>query len=336
MAVLGTALAGALATLLASDALAERPWLELRTPNFVLFSDIGEKALREAGRDLERAHALGRGLAPWLPRDQRPHRVVVARDEKSRRRFDPKYRPLAQVEGPEHGWTLMFGAEAKGRGPALVTAGRVASLLDQRFGDAMPLWYREGLYDVLAGAVFRADEAEVGHPLEAHLHRLVMSAAAEEMRATGKKSVAVSAFDAIVPPSRLVVVRRRAPGPDVVVDPAARAQSWAFVHFLMFGEGGKRRAAFNRLGTLLVEGTPAHEATATALGDLGALDEAYRDYVRAARFHFERLELSGADGSAWPVRALGPGEIEALADAFKSDVRAECEAVGKPCPGFGR
>ena len=87
------------------------------------------------------------------------------------------------------------------------------------------------------------------------------------------------------------------------------AQSWALTHFLQSDEGRHREltAYVSRLGG----GADALQAARETFGDLEALGNELRKYVRSRRFHGSRLATPVLEEQDLRVRPLSEPEVEA-------------------------
>jgi tetratricopeptide (TPR) repeat protein len=87
------------------------------------------------------------------------------------------------------------------------------------------------------------------------------------------------------------------------------AQTWALVHFLMFGEQGKRAPQLDAFIKLVVGGKDPGTAFAEALGPVEAVDGALLVYVQRSLFAYQRVNVDvNVQRERFPVRKVSPAE----------------------------
>jgi hypothetical protein len=311
-------------------AAAERPWVEVRSAHFVVVTDAGESQGRDLAFQFEQGRSVFNALWPWARQGtDREFVVLGTRDEDALRALAPAYFKAHGGTHPEG--VYVSGADAdyvalrldvSRRSDVRVNPYKMAfsgyadNRIARQFQGRAPLWLREGLSELYGNTLILEKEVQVGRVIPWHLERLsgridddtIAPSDGLDNRRQGR--VATSA---LLPLPRLLTMRRD--DPEIASDPARwhfAAQSWALVHYLMFGDGGKHRAKFNRLAGLLQSGASAEEATASALGDVSALTDGYRDYVTRPVYQFQKVPIDIEVGKEkWPARplALAEGEV---------------------------
>ena len=196
--------------------------------------------------------------------------------------------------------------------------GYAHNVLVRHFPTRMPLWYAEGLREVFGNTLVREKDVHVGRAMFWHLDTLTGGRGLDSLRAPGEIRATEPLTSVLLPLTRLIAVDRD--DSEYTSESGRRlfaAQSWALVHYLMFGEGGIHRAKFNRIADLLREGRSGDEATATALGDVAALAAGYRAYVRERIFQYLRVDVDvRVAKERWEARVLPPVESDAIQAAF--------------------
>ena len=304
---------------------AERPWIELRSPGFTILSDAGEKEARDAAWQFEQVRAALPAVWPWARRDDaRAFVVFVARDEDALRALAPRW--YATIDRDHPSAVYVSGTDADyvalrvdlrkrddTRVNPYLTAfrGYADNVLVRLFPGRLSPWLRDGLGEMLGNTLVRAKDVEVGRAIPWHIERLTGRAteSVEGQRAEDRRTTAPGTA-AVLPLARLVAVTHEDPE---FTREAARsmfnAQSWAFVHYLMYGEGGAHRAKFNRLAALLRNGTAADVAVRESLGDVSALERGFRDHVRLRALPAQRIAVDvDVAKENWPSRPLPAAE----------------------------
>ncbi len=83
------------------------------------------------------------------------------------------------------------------------------------------------------------------------------------------------------------------------------AESWALVHYMMFGPGMDRGAKLNEFFRLLQQGTDQKKAFVQVFGDFAAMDKAFDIYIRSFAFHAAVIQsppqISDKDFTSHPL-----------------------------------
>ena len=312
---------------------AERPWIEVRTPGFTVLSDAGEKEARDIAWQFEQVRAALPAVWPWARRDDsRAFVVLVARNEDSLRGLAPRWYSTVDRDHPSAVYVSGTDADYVAlrvdlrerddpRVNLYLTAfrGYADNVLVRIFSGNLSPWLRDGLGEMLGNTIVRAKDVEVGRAIPWHIESLTGRAteSVDGQRAEDRRTTAPGTA-AVLPLARLVAVKRD--DPEFTSDAARsmfNAQSWAFVHYLMYGDGGAHRAKFNRLAALLREGTPADVAVRESLGDVSALERGFRDHVRLRALPAQRIAIDvDVTKEKWPSRPVAAAEEMAARARF--------------------
>jgi tetratricopeptide (TPR) repeat protein len=172
----------------------------------------------------------------------------------------------------------------------------------------LPLWLGRGLAGVVSNTVVRDNFILLGPPIPWHLQRL----------RSGSR----------LPLNALVAVTRSSPeytqGDRLL---AFDAQSWAFVHYLMFGQEGRLRRRLDQLLTLINQGTDPAIALKEVLGPIEAFEGPFNVYVNKVLFPYANAPLDvSVKREAFNVRPLSTSEGAASRAAFNVAMRRPLEA----------
>jgi tetratricopeptide (TPR) repeat protein len=165
-----------------------------------------------------------------------------------------------------------------------------------------------GLAGVLSNTVVRDNFIRLGPPIPWHLQRL----------RSGSR----------LPLNALVAVTRSSPdytqGDRLI---AFDAQSWAFVHYLMFGQEGRLRRQLDQLLAMINQGTDPAVALKEVLGPVEALEGPLNSYVNTVLFPYANAPLDvSVKREAFNVRPLSASEAAATRAAFHVAMRRPLEA----------
>lgn len=301
---------------------AERPWLEIRSAHFTVITNGGEGSARDVAWQFEQMRAALQKLWPWARLTAgKPVLVFAAKDEATLKTLAPWYweqkrdlRPVSvTVEGADrHYLTLRMDAESSDdvRVNPYFNAYRayVHIVLDSSFERDLPMWLRGGTAELLGNTRVRDKDIFVGRLIPWHIEKLQQRA--------------------ILPLRTLFEAERGSPY-DIEEEKSRLfdAQSWALLHYLMFGEDGANLPKLNRCITLLAEGRDQAVALGEAFGDFAGLQKGLDSYVRQKALLYNRVDIDvDVRRERFPSRPLPTAESAALRAALHVAMRRPSEA----------
>jgi tetratricopeptide (TPR) repeat protein len=317
--VLSAAAAGVLrpAVLTAAD-----QWIEVKTGHFTVVSNAGERTTRRLAWQLEQVRSATSTLWAWAKPDlNKPLSIIVLKDEHSLRAFAPQYwetrgsvRPAAVwVTGPDqHYLAIRADVEVEERGtinPYISAYGSYVHLvLAQSFENKLPAWFHHGYTGVLSNLIVQEDKVLVGAPMPWHLELLRVRP--------------------LLPLPKLLAVADDSP--DITNADRRQlfeAQSWAFVHFLMFADKGKRADSLNAYSKLISRGADPAVAFAETIGPADALEHPFRIYIQQSIFTYHRFDIDvSVEREKFPVRPLPAADASAARALFLAVVNRPGES----------
>lgn len=284
------ALAAALALAAPGTAAAEKwrnpagdKWIEVRSPNFTLYGDVGSKRLRTFAEQLELFRKGLGHVTPGLLSESSTENVVFA--FRNEARFAP-YRDVGEDDADNLGGYFQpglmtnhvaFDASSSSDPASVAYSGYVHALLSENFG-VLPAWLAQGLARYYS--TFKIKDfgrvMEVGHPLERDLRGL----------ARGPR----------IPWNRVLGATRTSFANDGQKLATLQAQSWLLVHYLLSTP----------------QGTTAINTYLSALRSTGAAD---LDVVLAQALGKNATELAAAvdryrEGDSFKYRVWDQDESE--------------------------
>lgn len=274
-AVLAALLLAALASPAAALPRKGAPWIQLRSPNFTLFSNTTEAETRDIALDLERLRSALGQLNPDLALNAPvPTWIYIFKD----RTFEP-YRLLH--DGRPHTGEGYFVSHPYGNHMAISTDVRGATstvyheylhyVLANNYPD-LPLWLNEGLAEYFSTFDVTGNEAKIGLPVALHVYWLRQNA--------------------LIPiPELLAIDNSSHDYNEGTRRGVFYAQSWALVHYLLNGNPARRQQTQQYLRDL-VQGTRTPEVLRQAFGDLDILERDLRTYARTGLFEFRRVPMA--------------------------------------------
>jgi tetratricopeptide (TPR) repeat protein len=275
---------------------AESGWIEVRSPNFIVISDASPKQARHAAKSFEQFRSMLLTSLPMLKVDSGSTLVIfAARDGRSMKTLYPGNTPEKGIlkSSPEASFAMLDINAPGGAAYQEIYHQYARMVLRQSFLNP-PLWLSEGLGELL-GSVNISDRAsDIGRPSPKLLHILGT-----------QPRLPLTALLAIKPESQYY---RR---PEKYE--AFHAQSWAFTHYLMFGDEKSHAGQLQQLLELLHNDAPQLEAEGRALGDLSVLESGYNEYLRKLVFQHSSIPVQqDPKENQYAVRTLSPADSLAL------------------------
>jgi tetratricopeptide (TPR) repeat protein len=257
---------------------AEGAWTQVDTPNFVVIGNVPESRLRDAAERLEVFRSVLAALLP--PTKARPPRTIVLAFN-SDRAFAP-YRPLFEGKPVE-----VAGYFIRHEDRAYIALGDATN--EQAFRtvyhefshyltdtalNRVPVWVGEGLAGLYETFDVTGKTAYIGRPGSLHAGYLRQST--------------------FIPLSQLIGVEHDS----AIYNRESHrrgvfySQSWALVHYLVFGSE-QRRGQLQQYLRAFENGSSSEAAFKAAFGDEKALDGELRDYIR--QFTIPVLQVTFAE-----------------------------------------
>jgi tetratricopeptide (TPR) repeat protein len=285
-----------------SPARAADKWISVRFKNFLVVGNAGEADVRKVGHSLEEFRSA---LAVMFPKmDQTPAVPVTVMVFKNDESFAP-YKPVYQGKAVNAVAFFQPGEDINyialsptPQLPNVVLHEYVHLMLRDNIG-SLPLWITEGLAECYSTFEMtgKQNEFTLGRPPERHLTTFTTPTP-------------------FIPLKKLLEVQQNSPEYNEQSKQGVfYAESWAIVHYLIFGPDSKRRSQFTQLLTALSGGKPFDDSFAEAFQtDYGTLEDNVRDYLRK-RSAWGTMKITSKENLQVNVRSinattLSEGETE--------------------------
>jgi tetratricopeptide (TPR) repeat protein len=282
--------------------IAKDSWISVRTKNFSLIGNAGEKDIRKVGLKLEQFREVFTLLFPTMRFNTPvPTTVVVFKSDDSYAPFKlgPNIAGYFQP-GPDVNY-ITLTTEVRGeQDPFSVIFHEYTHLLVENTFANVPLWFNEGLAEYYSTFSITDDQKiRLGTPIGNHVFLLRQSQ--------------------MLPLRTLFEVDHKSPHYNESKKQGIfYAQSWALMHYLIIGKAGKIEQ-LGKFMELLNAKTPLEPAFQQAFGtSMEVMEKELRDYVKKDRYnvldgHFQhKIELDTTTEAA-PV-------TEAEAQAYLGDL----------------
>ncbi len=257
-------------------------WIEVRTENFVLYSDAGEGETKNIALSLERLRVvLQRLMSSFTVDTPVPFRSYIFRSEKS---FE-RYMAPGNSESITVGYYMpgrdadyvAIRSDSRKNPSSTIYWGYVHHFLENNVSRRLPLWLDLGLANYYSTLQLKGDKVRIGYPIDLFIDRL------KEYR--------------LIPLNRLF---RTGWDSKVYLGGGSEkeflcGESWATVHMLMSEENSIER--LNRYIEVLAAGKTSREAVPLAFGsDAAVLTEQLKKFLKDEAFdyveyRFEEFEI---------------------------------------------
>jgi hypothetical protein len=304
----GDAVAQAQDVLSASDIRApmSQPWTRVRSPNFTVQGDVGEKRLRDVAQRLEQFRDVMNGQLPQAVKALPvPVTVVAFIHPRDYVGFDrTAFEALGPGRGGSGGALMVVGVEEKPSSDAADSSlyYEFTRLAISKTNPRLPLWLETGLTHYFATFRVAGDgrTARVGLPIDEMRRRTLQ---------TGRP----------IPLMDLVAADR-----NMQLSAADKmsgrfsAQCWALVHYLQIGSPARATQA-KAFIQRLANGEEGVAAFKASFPDTAKLEQEVLDYVNKFAFSYQEMSFAQelAGGLTYSVTRLTDAEVEAVRSCVK-------------------
>lgn len=254
-------------------------WIEVRSPNFTVLSDAGERDARHVAAQLERMRQVFRVLMPTAKDDAAaPITVLALRDRQGFRALEPEaYLARNQLDlaglflrSQDRNYILMR-LDTNDEHPYSTVYHEYTHYMLRSLDEWMPLWMNEGLAEFYQNADLR-DPGNV---------RVGQASADDILYLRDSK---------LLPLTTLLTVDHDSPYyHDEEKGSVFYAESWALTHLIVIGDFEHKTHRIQDYARLLIQHEDPIAAAQHAFGDLKQLQQALEAYVRQTAFKEFRL-----------------------------------------------
>ncbi|MCH9648674.1 MAG: DUF1570 domain-containing protein [Deltaproteobacteria bacterium] len=283
-------------------------WLEVRSENFVVVSNAGQKQARKTAIHFEQVRSLFAQSLPGaaIPTSP-PLQVFALRDEPTMKRFLPAFwesagrsRPAGLFRTASISPQVVLRADLMGGDDFRLLYHEYFHFL-AHYGVRLrfPVWLDEGLAEFWSGTRLTSKAAEIGLANQSHLNTL--------------RKGRLLPLEVLVNVDRFSPHYRQRDKTTLFY-----AQSWVLAHYIHLGEGSSEGSERLRIYMLLIaQGVESPKALADAFGDLNKLEHGLRKHIRKLLFPYAKLPaLPPVEQEGFRIREIPPAEAAALAARF--------------------
>ncbi|MGA7852853.1 MAG: DUF1570 domain-containing protein [Candidatus Acidiferrales bacterium] len=286
-------------------------WVEVRTANFVVVSNAGEKQARKTAIRFEQIREVFRRSMAVASAHPSPVITILAvKDVDSMRALLPEYwatghsHPAGIFVENLNQYFALVQLDAPGSNPYNTIYHEYYHSLTLPYFPNLPLWVAEGLAEFWGNTVVSDSETKMGEPDPDLIEELKQSS--------------------LIPLDVLFTVNQSSPYYNEDHKTSIfYAESWALIHYLMAGDNGMHRPMLETYLEALSHGASPEAAAAKSFGDLNTLQSELSAYVRNKYFsYFKSPPPREIPASELQVRELSDAEADAYRGGF-------CAVAGK-------
>lgn len=285
---------------------AKEVWVEVRSPNFAVSSNAGEKQARHVAQQFEEIRGVFHAAFPKLRLDPgKPILILAAKNENTMKALLPGYweqkghvHPAGiYIPGEEkHYVALRLDTETENPFHALYHE-YTHALIHLNFS-GLPAWLDEGLAEFYGNTVINGKDIQTGKADKSHLYLLQQS-----------KLIPVDVLLQVDHTSPYYNEQNRAS--------VFYAESWALVHFLLLDPEARKQQLLTHFLQAWEKSGNQVEAAKQSFGDLTKFGRQIEAYARQRSFYLANIKSSvQSDEKSYASRALPPGESLALRGDF--------------------
>lgn len=277
-------------------------WVEVRSPNFIVVSNAGEKQARKTALQFEQIREVFRqSLAVASSHPSPVITILAVKDEQSMRDLLPEY----WAKGHSHPaglfifrMNIYFAAvqlDEESEGALETFYHEYYHSVTMPYFPELPVWLAEGLAEFYGHTKIDDKSVGMGQPDATLL---------TELR-----------HEPVIPLNTLFKVDQSSPYYNESNKTSIfYAESWALTHYLMVGDSAAHRPMLLAYLKAIDQGKPSDQAAVEAFGDLNKLQSSLMSYLNNASFFYMKVpsvpKVSDADLRTRPLS-------EAEADAYQ-------------------
>ena len=277
-------------------------WVEVRTPNFIVVSNAGEKQARKVAVQFEQIRTVFRQLLENANKHPSPQITILAvKDEASMRELLPEYWTKAHSHPAGLFSTRLnnfFAAvQLDGRNPYQTIYHEYYHTISVPYVPNLPAWLSEGLAEFYGHTEISENDVRMGEADAVSL---------QELR-----------NNTFIPLDVLFKVDQSSPYYNESNKTSIfYGESWVLAHYLLVGDRMAHRAMLDAYLNALGQGSDPVEAAKMAFGDLHKLQSDLQTYIQSRQFLYLKYPAPRINEDEMKFRALSEAEASAYRGGF--------------------
>ena len=305
-----------------SSARAADKWIEVKSPHFTAASNASPGEATTIAWEFEQIRAAIGALWTWARVDlNKPLVIFAVKDENSMKALAPEYWERKNAVHPASVWVggadqnyLAIRTDVKTEDNRMLNPYQqayfsyVSLIIGQSLPRTLPLWFVRGFAAVVSNTIVRDQKVFLGPPIPWDLQRLNAQSR--------------------LPISRLLAVTRDSPEYNTADGlELFDAESWAFVHFLMFADEGARWPKLDKFVNLVDHGTDPAAAFREAIGSPDDLQQPFSSYIVRNLYSLRQFNVDASvKREGFSVRQLPADDLDSRRALFHVAMRRPVEA----------
>lgn len=282
----------------------QQAWVEVRSTNFIVVSNAGEKQARQAASQFEQIRAVFRQSLQNASKHPSPLVTILAvKDENSMRDLLPEYwtkdhsHPAGLFITRLNQFFAAVQLDAPGLNRYETFYHEYYHAISTPYVPDLPVWLSEGLAEFYGHTEITENSANMGQ---------ADSLLLQELRNTN-----------LIPLKVLFRVDQSSPYYNEANKTSIfYAESWALTHYLTIGDRMAHRAMLDAYLSVLDRGKSPDQAASLAFGDLDKLESDLRAYIRSQRFFYLKVPAPKTNEDEMKFRNLSGAEAAAYRGGF--------------------
>ena len=291
-------------------------WIEVRSPNFTVISNSGEKEARKIADEFEQFREVFHNTLPRLRVDLgKPLIILAVRNEDSLKVLLPGYwetkghaHPAGLYAPGEERHFVALRTNVEADNPyQIVYHEYTHAIMNLNFRD-LPIWLGEGLAEFYGNSRIHDKDVEIGKISPYHLQILQANR--------------------LIPIDVLLSADTNSPYYNEQNRVSVfYAESWAIVHYLMLDPEARKQQLLSKFLTAWTTSGNQVEAAEHTFGDLKKFGQAMEAYVRQKSFYISRVPTAiRGDPKSYVSREVSPAELAAYRALFYIHTQRSNEA----------
>jgi len=279
-------------------------WVEVRSPNFIVVSNGGEKQARKVAVQFEQIRAVFRQLLQNADKHPSPLITILAvKDESSMRQLLPEYwtkghsHPAGLFSSRLNDFYAAVQLDAPGLNPYETIYHEYYHTISVPYVPDLPVWLAEGLAEFYGHTVITENTVGMGEADPLLLREL--------------RNTSLIPLDVLFKVDHSSAYYNEADKTSIFY-----AESWALSHYLMVGDRMAHRPLLDAYLLALGQVSDPQAAAKMAFGDLHKLQSDLEAYLRNRQFLYFKYPTPRVDEDQMQFRNLSDAEASAYRGGF--------------------
>ncbi len=292
-------------------------WIEVRSPNFTVISNAGDKEARKVADQFEQFREVFHTTFPTLRVDLgKPLIIFAVKNEDSLKSLIPAYweqkgrmHPQGIYVPGEERHFVALQTDVQTENPYQIVYHEYTHAIMNLNFRGLPVWLNEGLAEFYANSVIQDKNVEVGKASPYHLQTLQQ--------------------EQLIPIDALLSAKENSPFYNEANHASMfYAESWAIVHYLMLDPEARKRQLLKTFMTDWDASGNSVDAAQKTFGDLKQFGAAMQSYARQHSFYAMKFSTTiHGDPKSYASRPLPEAELEAQRALFYTHTQRPKEAL---------